>query len=84
MEQLTLIPVPNRIVPHEEGIAKLRAIREAVAGEQPAPCSPLHAPLAGQAESPACVSGGAVHMRHDLDRMTLRCTRCGWQARPFQ
>jgi len=71
--------------PGEQGPAAGRTdqgeldLPQSVAGEQSAPCGSLYAPLAGQAESPACVSGSSTYMTHKIGK-DWKCTVCGWQC----
>lgn len=54
---------PSRIVPHDEGAARLAAVREAVAALPDMP--------------PLCRVGRTFYMRHERDGG--RCSRCGWE-----
>ena len=57
---------PHRIVPHDEGKARLAALREAL--DPPAPTQ----------GAPLCVVGARIYMQHELGR-DGHCARCGWR-----
>ena len=59
-----LFPSPDRIVPHDEGMARLAQVKAAVAA------LPDDMP-------PMCRSGIAIWARHDWNGLTGRCDRCG-------
>lgn len=63
-----MFPSPNRIVPHDEGRARLAQIREHVAAGEDA----------AAVAAPLCIAGGRIEMRHTLG-LDGRCSVCGWE-----